>query len=113
MWALIQFALTRKHSHAKIAPIWLRKSEYADVVELADTLDLGSSAARHAGSSPVIRTIAIAAGDTKHITCGHYLSIYFRLGCSAKNISNAYIIEFCQTHKGFCCILTNILVHIK
>ena len=28
----------------------------ADVVELADTLDLGSSAARHAGSSPVIRT---------------------------------------------------------
>ena len=26
------------------------------MVELADTLDLGSSAARHAGSTPVIRT---------------------------------------------------------
>ena len=30
---------------------------YADVVELADTLDLGSSVARLAGSTPVIRTI--------------------------------------------------------
>ncbi len=31
-------------------------TQFADVVELADTLDLGSSAVRHAGSSPVIRT---------------------------------------------------------
>ena len=30
--------------------------KYADVVELADTYDLGSYVARHAGSSPVIRT---------------------------------------------------------
>ena len=31
-------------------------TEYADVVELADTYDLGSYVVRHAGSSPVIRT---------------------------------------------------------
>ena len=30
--------------------------EYAGVVELADTYDLGSYVARHAGSSPVART---------------------------------------------------------
>ena len=30
----------------------------ADVVELVDTLDLGSSAARRGGSTPFIRTIA-------------------------------------------------------
>ena len=30
---------------------------HADVVELVDTLDLGSSAARRGGSSPLIRTI--------------------------------------------------------
>ena len=30
--------------------------EYAGVVELADTYDLGSYVVRHAGSSPVIRT---------------------------------------------------------
>lgn len=30
--------------------------EEADVVKLVDTLDLGSSAARHGGSSPSIRT---------------------------------------------------------
>ena len=29
---------------------------YADVAELVDALDLGSSAARHGGSSPFIRT---------------------------------------------------------
>ena len=29
----------------------------ADVAELVDALDLGSSAARHGGSSPSIRTI--------------------------------------------------------
>jgi hypothetical protein len=33
--------------------LWLRS---ADVVELVDMLDLGSSAARRAGSIPVIRT---------------------------------------------------------
>ena len=32
------------------------KNEYAGVVKLADTLDLGSNAARCAGSSPVTRT---------------------------------------------------------
>ena len=31
---------------------------YADMVELADTLDLGSNAVWCAGSSPVIRTIS-------------------------------------------------------
>ena len=30
----------------------------ADVAKLADALDLGSSAARHVGSTPSIRTIA-------------------------------------------------------
>jgi hypothetical protein len=29
---------------------------YADVAKLADALDLGSSAARHVGSTPIIRT---------------------------------------------------------
>ena len=32
---------------------------YADVAELADALDLGSSAARRMGSTPFIRTILI------------------------------------------------------
>ena len=31
--------------------------DYAGMAELADALDLGSSAARHAGSTPVTRTI--------------------------------------------------------
>ena len=40
---------------------------FADVVELADTQDLGSCIARCAGSSPVIRT-------THHLTHdGHHL----------------------------------------
>lgn len=30
---------------------------YADMVELADTMDLGSIVERRAGSNPVIRTI--------------------------------------------------------
>ena len=30
--------------------------EAADVAKLADALDLGSSAARHVGSTPIIRT---------------------------------------------------------
>lgn len=32
-------------------------SKHADVAKLVDALDLGSSAARHGGSSPSIRTI--------------------------------------------------------
>jgi hypothetical protein len=32
---------------------------HADVAKLADALDLGSSALRHGGSSPFIRTILI------------------------------------------------------
>lgn len=36
------------------------KPEHADVVELVDTLDLGSSAARRGGSIPFIRTKKIA-----------------------------------------------------
>lgn len=35
--------------------------EYAGVVELADTYDLGSYVVRHAGSSPVARTICATA----------------------------------------------------
>jgi hypothetical protein len=31
--------------------------QYADVMELVDMLDLGSSASRRAGSIPVIRTV--------------------------------------------------------
>ena len=38
-------------------PPRVKIEEYADVVELADTYDLGSYVVRHAGSSPVIRTI--------------------------------------------------------
>ncbi len=33
---------------------------FADVVKLVDTLDLGSSAERYAGSSPSIRTIMVS-----------------------------------------------------
>jgi hypothetical protein len=37
--------------------MWRRhKSKNADVAKLVDALDLGSSAARHGGSSPSIRT---------------------------------------------------------
>jgi hypothetical protein len=32
------------------------RNKYADVAKLVDALDLGSSAARHGGSSPSIRT---------------------------------------------------------
>jgi hypothetical protein len=32
---------------------------YADVAKLADALDLGSSASRHVGSSPSVRTIRL------------------------------------------------------
>ena len=41
--------MTSAFCHAKIV-------QDADVVELADTYDLGSYVERHAGSSPVIRT---------------------------------------------------------
>ena len=41
--------------------------KYADVVELADTYDLGSYVVRHAGSSPVIRTIKEPGIDTKSV----------------------------------------------
>ena len=40
--------------------------EYAGVVELADTYDLGSYVVRHAGSSPVIRTNFKAAVVIKY-----------------------------------------------
>ena len=46
-----QRTLTKNFLHVKIKRFW-----YADVVELADTYDLGSYVVRHAGSSPVIRT---------------------------------------------------------
>ena len=52
--------------HKKLLTTWfvcgiiyerLKKvAEYADVAELADALDLGSSVARREGSSPFIRT---------------------------------------------------------
>ena len=41
--------LSPNHSHIFAALI-------ADVAKLADALDLGSSAARHVGSTPIIRT---------------------------------------------------------
>jgi hypothetical protein len=37
---------------------------YASVVELADTLALGASAARHTGSTPVRRTIYVMSEKT-------------------------------------------------
>lgn len=39
----------------KFAPSF-KTSTHADVAKLVDALDLGSSAARHGGSSPSIRT---------------------------------------------------------
>ena len=39
--------------------------EYAGVVELADTYDLGSYVVRHAGSSPVARTKKMAVFRVK------------------------------------------------
>ena len=44
-----------QESHARFINL-SKYTEYADVVELADTQDLGSCTARCAGSSPVIRT---------------------------------------------------------
>ena len=44
--------MTSLPRHARM----VHSAEYADVVELADTYDLGSYVVRHAGSSPVIRT---------------------------------------------------------
>ena len=40
-------------------PLLKRRGIYADVVELVDTPDLGSGAARRGGSSPFIRTIIL------------------------------------------------------
>ena len=40
----------------KFAPSLQTSTHYADVAKLVDALDLGSSAARHGGSSPSIRT---------------------------------------------------------
>ena len=39
-----------------IVLVWKLLTEYADMAELADALDLGSSVNRRAGSTPVIRT---------------------------------------------------------
>ena len=40
---------------------------FADVAELADALDLGSSAARRMGSTPFIRTNGISSGSFRAI----------------------------------------------
>ena len=55
-----EYPLTTKPPRDRISKLINGKTEYADVVELADTLDLGSSAAKHAGSSPVIRTKVVS-----------------------------------------------------
>lgn len=39
---------------------------FADMVELADTPDLGSGAVRHTGSSPAIRTSLNVHNATEH-----------------------------------------------
>lgn len=41
-----------------------RRQSHADVVELVDTLVLGTSAARREGSSPFIRTIALMSSKS-------------------------------------------------
>ena len=45
--------------------------KYADVMELADMQDLGSCVERHAGSTPVIRTIAerVGIGPSGFVFC--------------------------------------------
>jgi hypothetical protein len=50
----IRVALTPLAGYVRI--IYVSINSYADVAELADALDLGSSAERHGGSSPFIRT---------------------------------------------------------
>ncbi len=53
----------------------------ADMMELADMLDLGSSASRHAGSTPVIRTktqiqpnrFVVRHGSVLHFTIVNFL----------------------------------------
>ena len=47
--------LTFNQRVAGSSPAWLMKFYFADVAELADALDLGSSASRRGGSSPSIR----------------------------------------------------------
>ena len=64
---MVKLADTSDFVHATSLVLWYCscrqfkstvKIEYADMVELADTLDLGSNAVWCAGSSPVIRTIS-------------------------------------------------------
>ena len=45
-----------KNNISEICRLWIY---YADMVKLADTLDLGSNAERCTGSSPVVRTSQI------------------------------------------------------
>ena len=54
-------ALTTKALRGTIISGKEQLNKYAGVVELADTYDLGSYVARHAGSSPVARTKALKA----------------------------------------------------
>ena len=49
----------------------------ADVAELADALDLGSSALRRGGSSPFIRILAGLAQLVEHLICNQ------RVACSS------------------------------
>ncbi len=46
-----------QHSDAKGQSWAANPTHYGELVELADTLDLGSSAAKHKGSSPLLPTI--------------------------------------------------------
>ena len=64
--------LTVPHGHDRIR---LLSFSHADVAELADALDLGSSAARRMGSTPFIRTSFVFL---LHIWC----SSINRLFCS-------------------------------
>ena len=55
--AIKKFSIkNKKHAlFSQFSVIMLYTQTYADVAELADALDLGSSAARREGSSPFIR----------------------------------------------------------
>ena len=53
---------------------WYNKARDAGVAELADALDLGSSAARRGGSSPLVRT-----NDAKNDRTKQVLSFFFCL----------------------------------
>ncbi len=80
----------------------------ADVAELADALDLGSSSERSEGSSPFIRIYQLNILKIDQLNILKY-KIYFSLieilkhGSSVLSLSRCSIEEVRFSHTNFCC----------